>query len=54
MASEELETCLNMYMAHLRVEKGYAFNTLEAYQRDLASFFDFLALSKLTKLTEIS
>jgi integrase/recombinase XerD len=36
------------------VEKGYAFNTLEAYQRDLASFFDFLALSKLTKLTEIS
>ncbi len=38
-----LEPALDIFLAHVRVEKGLAENSVEAYGRDLRRYLDFLA-----------
>ncbi|MFW6147714.1 MAG: site-specific tyrosine recombinase XerD [Thermodesulfobacteriota bacterium] len=42
---------LDQFMGQLKVEKGLARNTIEAYNRDLISFFSFLRERRITPLT---
>ncbi len=41
------------YIEFLEVERGLAFNTLEAYRRDIYQFFDILAEEGINSLSEI-
>jgi len=38
----EIDRLMDQFLYHLRMEKGLAENTIEAYSRDLAAFFRFL------------
>ena len=38
----EIDRLMDQFLYHLRMEKGLAENTIEAYSRDLAAFFQFL------------
>lgn len=44
---------ISEYIEFLEVERGLAFNTLEAYRRDICQFFDFLAEEKIKSFNEI-
>lgn len=44
-----LEDLLTDFVAYTRSEKGLSFNSIEAYQRDLKSFFEFLASREISK-----
>ena len=43
-----LEPAFDLYLAHLRVEKGLALNSVEAYGRDLRVYLDALAKMGVT------
>ena len=40
-----LEPALDLFLAHIRIEKGLAANTIEAYGRDLRSYLEHLSKS---------
>lgn len=44
---------LDRYLVYLRVEKGLASNTLQAYRSDLNEFFKFLKKQKITDLAKL-
>jgi integrase/recombinase XerD len=48
------EATLDLYLGHLRIERGLSGHTLDAYGRDLSSFFRFLAASGLTEPREVT
>ncbi len=52
--SPELANILDLFLIHIRVEKGLSANTLQAYSQDLIDFFIFLEKKKLTKLDHVS
>ena len=52
--NSELLAHLDRYLVHLRVEKGLATNTIEAYNADLMDFYDYLARLKITQLHQIT
>jgi integrase/recombinase XerC len=43
MISEEAQNILEEWLHSLKNQKGYSSNTLDAYERDLKSFFEFLS-----------
>jgi integrase/recombinase XerD len=51
--SPESMTLLDRYLIHLRVEKGLARNTLQAYNTDLIDFFNFLEKEKKDDLSQV-
>lgn len=48
------EQALDLYLDHLRVERGLAANTIEAYGRDLQRFLDYLTRQGQTRLDGIN
>ncbi len=49
-----LAPALDLFVAHLRVEKGLARNSVESYQRDLRRYLAFLAASGRTSWDDVS
>jgi len=41
-SANEFDHLMDQFLYHLRMEKGLAENTIEAYSRDLSTFFRFL------------
>ena len=54
MLEEIFIDCLDLFMNHLRVEKGLAANTIEAYGRDVRRFADFALSKGLTEPREVT
>lgn len=52
--SSELTNLLDRYLIHLRVEKGLAGKTLQAYNTDLIDFFRFLEKQKIQELSHVT
>ena len=52
-AMSPLEPALELFLAHVRVEKGLADNSLQAYGRDLSSFAAFLAKSGVDDIDDL-
>ncbi len=48
-----LDPALDLFLAHVRVEKGLAENSIEAYGRDLRRYLNHLAARKLTRWEDI-
>ena len=48
-----LESLVDVYLNHARVERGSSRNTIEAYARDLAGFLDFLAAQGITEFEAV-
>jgi integrase/recombinase XerD len=49
-----MEQYLDLFLNYLLVEKGLSLNTLDAYGRDLARYFDFLEKERVSYPDEIS
>ncbi|MBV7363667.1 site-specific tyrosine recombinase XerD [Actinomycetaceae bacterium TAE3-ERU4] len=49
-----LESALELYLAHLRAERGVSKNTELAYRRDLSKYLDFLEKRNLHRFSEVS
>jgi len=49
-----LPSCIDEYLAHLRVERGLAKNTLEAYGRDLAQYRHYLGTRHVDTVDDIT
>jgi integrase/recombinase XerD len=50
----ELDTALDRYLGHLRVERGLLAATLEAYARDLREYLDWLSHQGIARLAEVT
>ena len=53
LAGVQLDTLVDLYLDHLRVERALAEHTLEAYGRDLRKFADFFESAGLVQVDEI-
>ncbi len=49
----KLQKDVELYLAHLRIERALATNTLQAYQRDLAKYLHYLTVQNITDFREI-
>lgn len=49
-----LRDALDVYLAHLTVERGLATNTLAAYRRDLTRYVEFLAAQGIVRPAEVT
>ncbi len=52
--SEQLSLQLNQYLDYLCVTKKSSANTVQAYRRDLAKFFDFAALNHILSFSHVT
>ena len=48
-----LDSALDLFLSHLRIERGLAPNTVEAYGRDLRRYLDFLEGRKLHEWAQV-
>lgn len=48
-----MRTIAGEYLSHLRIERGSAARTVEAYERDLSDYLDFLESSGLSDIDEV-
>jgi integrase/recombinase XerD len=51
---EDMKTTVAQFMHHLKFERGYAANTLSAYEHDLEQFDAFLSASGVTTLVDLA
>jgi len=50
----DLETCLDTFLSHCRIEKGLADNTVESYGRDLSRFIHALIEDGVTQADDVA